>query len=333
MPFSTPSTVTVGTVTTLAAGASATATNSGSNTAAVIDFGIPQGLAGSGPTLSSYLCSGRLTLTSGTPITTSDVTAATTLYLTPYNGNVIALYNGSTWDARTFSELSLSLAGFAANTNFDIYANWSGSAVVLSAVAWSSATLRSVAIATQDGVDVKTGALTFRLIGTIRTTATIGQTEDSKLKRFVSNRQNAIRRSIIVQEATANWNYNTATWRQVNGSTANQVGVVFCQLREMNARAVASALSNTATDKFATGIGIDSTTADSCQTRVFGYIPGNNMFHWASSEYEGTPGIGYHYIAWLEYTISTGLVTYGGTFAGAGLAAICQTGMVGWVEN
>jgi len=54
---------------------------------------------------------GRLTLTSGTPVTTSDVTAATSVYYTPYVGNKISLYNGWEWIFHEFSELSLSLSG------------------------------------------------------------------------------------------------------------------------------------------------------------------------------------------------------------------------------
>lgn len=42
---------------------------------------------------------GRLTLTTGTPITTSDVTASTSVYFTPYKGNRIALFNGCSWQA------------------------------------------------------------------------------------------------------------------------------------------------------------------------------------------------------------------------------------------
>ena len=37
----------------------------------------------------------RLTLTTATPVTTSDVTGATTLYLTPYSHNCIGLYDGT----------------------------------------------------------------------------------------------------------------------------------------------------------------------------------------------------------------------------------------------
>jgi len=97
--------------------------------------------ASSGGGGSNSTADGRLTLTSGTPVTTSDVTGATTLYYTPYVGNGIALFDGtSTWTVRTFSELSLSLSGFTANTNYDIFAYWTGSAVALEAESWGTNT-------------------------------------------------------------------------------------------------------------------------------------------------------------------------------------------------
>lgn len=58
---------------------------------------------GTTPMVNNY----RLSLTSNTPVTTSDVSAAGTLYLTPYNGNQIALYNGSTWDLLTTGQISI----------------------------------------------------------------------------------------------------------------------------------------------------------------------------------------------------------------------------------
>src|SRR6185436_9706895 len=54
------------------------------------------GIGGNATTvIRTDVCDGRLTLTSGTPVTTGDVTAATTLYFTPNGGNQIALYTGS----------------------------------------------------------------------------------------------------------------------------------------------------------------------------------------------------------------------------------------------
>ena len=51
----------------------------------------------------------RLTLTSGTPVTSADVTAATTVYSTPYKGGQIALYYSSTWTVYSNAEKSINL--------------------------------------------------------------------------------------------------------------------------------------------------------------------------------------------------------------------------------
>lgn len=70
----------------------------------------------------SPLQCGRLTLQSGTPITTSDVTAAATVYFTPWRGNVLSLFDGTDWQPYTFSELSLTLSGLTSGKNYDVYA-------------------------------------------------------------------------------------------------------------------------------------------------------------------------------------------------------------------
>lgn len=165
------------------------------------------------------VCNGRLTLTSNTPITTSDVISATTIYLTPYNGNQIALYDGATWGVYSFSELSLSLSGLAANTNFDVFIYNNSGIFTLESVAWSDGTTRATALIMQDGIYVKSGATTRRYLGTFRTTATIGQCENSQAKRFVWNYYNQVSTLGISYNTTANWTYATATWREHNGGT------------------------------------------------------------------------------------------------------------------
>ena len=138
------------------------------------------------------LCQGRLTLESGVAVSTSNQTAKTTLYFTPYNGNQIALYNGSAWIMRSFTETSLSLSGYTADTNYDIWAYDNAGTLALASTAWTNATTRATALALQNGVYVKSGDATRRYLGTIRTTATAGQSEDSASKRFVWNYYNRI---------------------------------------------------------------------------------------------------------------------------------------------
>jgi len=54
-------------------------------------------------------CNGRLTLESGVPVSTSDQTAKTNVYFTPYLGNCIGIYDGTSWTLQTFSELTLAI--------------------------------------------------------------------------------------------------------------------------------------------------------------------------------------------------------------------------------
>jgi hypothetical protein len=58
---------------------------------------------------SSAIVSGRLTLTSGVSVLASDVTAATLLYWTPHRGNQVSLYDGTNWNLRFPSEISIKL--------------------------------------------------------------------------------------------------------------------------------------------------------------------------------------------------------------------------------
>ena len=63
----------------------------------------------------------RLSPSTGVPVSASDVTGATTIYLTPFRGNRIALLNG-VWSVFALAaDLSLALGTLVANTNYDIF--------------------------------------------------------------------------------------------------------------------------------------------------------------------------------------------------------------------
>ena len=81
---------------------------------------------------------GRLTLVSGVPNPKQDQTAKTTLYWTPYNGNQISLYDGaSTWNTRTFSEISLALGTLTDATMYDVFLyDNAGTVTIDTLVAW-----------------------------------------------------------------------------------------------------------------------------------------------------------------------------------------------------
>ena len=174
-------------------------------------------------------CNGRLTLTTDVPVTTSDVTAATTLYFTPYMGDHIALYDGEEWLFRQFEEMNISLSGKTADTNYDAFiyeTSGSPAGIELELVAWTDSTNRATALTTQNGVYVKSGDATRRYLGTIRTTGTIGQCEDSEVKRYCWNYYNRVLRPFVRIEPTANWVYGSTTWRPSNNNIANRFSFV-----------------------------------------------------------------------------------------------------------
>jgi hypothetical protein len=277
----------------------------------------------------SVIPNGRLTLTTGTPVTTSDVTGATSVFYTPYNGNVISLFDGNIWIPIVFPETTLSLSGLTANTNYDVWGRILSGALALDTTAWTNDTTRATAIAPQDGIDIKSGDATRRLLGTIRITGTTGQTADTVAFRFVSNRYNTEPRHMKVVEATASWAYSSGTYRQANGNTANQLDFVLCSARLVSAE-ILLAISNTTTfGTGAGGIGVDSTTTDSSTTRGQAVNPTTGGVFNTKANYSGYVAAGRHTLVWLESSApSAGTMT----FYGAPSAAL-QCGITGFVVN
>ncbi|MGM4929701.1 hypothetical protein [Tardiphaga sp. 619_E2_N8_5] len=270
---------------------------------------------------------GRLTLTTGTPVTTSDVTGATSVYFTPFNGDMIALWNGTNWVPTQFTETTLSLSGLAANTNFDVWGRLNAGVLALDTTAWTNDTTRATALATQNGIDVKSGDATRRLLGTFRTTGMIGQTADTSAFRFLSNRYNEVPRPMKVLEAASSWSYSTSTYRQANANTANQLDFLHCVPR-MAAAEVIFAMSNTTTfGTLAGGIGVDSTTADSSTTRGQAVNPTTSGVFTAKANYAGYIAAGRHILTWLEASTPNG-----GTMTEYGTPSVAlQCGITGVV--
>lgn len=91
----------------------------------------------------ALIAGGRLTLSSGIPVTTSDVTAATTLYYAPYLSNVISLYDGVRWNNHTFTQLSLALS-LDRHRLYDIYVYNNSGTLTLETQAWSAPTTATI---------------------------------------------------------------------------------------------------------------------------------------------------------------------------------------------
>lgn len=271
----------------------------------------------------------RLTFTTGTPVTTADVTGASavTVFCSPYHGTRIALYDAAGVPTLiTSAEFSIAVPGTTSQM-YSVWAYSNGGVATLELGAWTNDTTpgASGAVArTTTGALTKSGDLTRRYLGVMRTGTVSGQSEDSVTKRYLWNYYNRVRRSLFVSDATATWTYDTPAFRQVRATATNQISVI------VGVAEVATTLTATLTESGnaglnKTGIGYDSTT-----TLATGAVLANGSA--ASGETINLaaflthyPAIGFHTYAWLEWSAAAT-----GTFSGGTNG---PTGLSGWIEG
>lgn len=298
--------------------------------------------AGSQPTIPAR-SEGRLTVVTGTPVPTTDQTSKSTLYWTPCDpsfqsvtNGVISLYNGTSIVDISITEKSLSLSSLTSGKNYDVFMDYnSGTPQLVLSAAWTDDVTRANALGLVydstrfETIITKSGTNAYRWIGTIRTTGTT-TTEDSAANRFVWNAYNQTRRVLSNPvETTNSWSYTTNTVRQANGNSANQFDYVTGNstvLIEANLVAVAVAKNSSANGP-KTGIGVDATTAFT-GLQSASYNDGTaTITSTMTTIYRGTPGLGHHYIAWLENG-GDGTSTFLGDDGGK-----AQSGLTGSIWN
>lgn len=261
----------------------------------------------------------RLTGVSATPVMTADNNALNTIYLTPYTGNRIALYNGVSWDTVYGAEVSLAVTGRTTDLPFDIFAYNNAGVLALEFLNWSNATARATGLTRVDGVWTKSGDATRRYVGSCRPRSAtsyswvaVGVNAPSRLDLW--NYSNRLRTSWQVSTSTDSWNYTSATWRQAQGSTNYQVDLM-CGVQESSfeGRLIVSSSNSSAITPCSRecGFGFDTATASS---GLNGSVYANDDF-----AYEHTAlitlqvPIGRHFVAWVEISnASTGVTTWYG---------------------
>jgi hypothetical protein len=282
---------------------------------------------------SKFACNGRLTLETGVAISTTDQVDKITLYFTPYQGNQIGLYNGSSaWTTISFAELSLNISAFTASKPYDIWVYNNAGTATLDSTVWTSGTARATALVLQDGVYVKSAATTRRYVGTIYMDAaskcqlTFGMTPaagGSAPKCYVYNYYNRILMNFMSLDNTNSWSYSTAVWRAKNAAVGSGIGNSFIFINgktlQVSARGYSSAYSSTLSAIGSVGLGINKTNGFNGVAGVISISVANYEIGTASSVgFNATEGLGY--IQEVEY---------GGTnmiFEGDEGAAFNQTG-------
>jgi hypothetical protein len=208
---------------------------------------------------------GYLTLTSGTPVTNTDVTAATSIYYTPYTGNLVPIYNGSSFVPTVFTELTLTLSSSHVASNiYDVFVfNNSGVVTLVTGPTWSAGTAGSItagacargtgaggtALSRINGlltnsvqITGRNGATTYTIssglatyLGSIYMDGTNGQISNyvswgNTRKWGVWNAYN--RQQLQIKGGQAgSWSYAVSAWRQANGNSLSSV-YIFSGLAE-----------------------------------------------------------------------------------------------------
>ncbi len=295
---------------------------------------------------------GRLTLTTGIAVTTSDVTGATQHYYTPGAiGNQVPIYNGTVMVPTIFTELTQlttdttkSPAAVANTSVYDIFV-WNDGGILRATrgPAWSSDTSRGTGAGTSQiqliqGIWTNQFAITNgpaanrgTLVGSVRSNG-VAQLTDSKTFRWVSNAYNSVLRQMAVIEATATWPYTTATFRQANANAANQLDFLQTLAGNPLMAEVIVTYSNTAAANYGVvGIDIDTinTTTIVNNISTLTYTPVAAFLVGSTAKYNGFPGLGRHIAIWKEYSAAGGAGTFYGTAGGT----ILQSGIYGSIFN
>lgn len=286
---------------------------------------------------------GRLTISSGEPVLTSDVTAQTTVYYTPYKHNMARLWNGTNWYTVQFSELSQTLAdatksplAAATGSVYDLFLwNDAGTIRCTRGPAWDTTTSRGTGAGTTqlqriDGVwtnqrNITNGPLSNRgvYVGSIATNATGANGEmavmiypnaaagGSNNRIDVWNYYNRVPISVTCRDSTDAWTYDTATWRAANNNNANRITAVF-GINDSSVHAIYSAMAanTSAGEIYHAAVGVDSTTAFSGVPGGSG--PNSSTATNAIGQYMGMTGIGLHYFQALEKGAGGGTTSWKG---------------------
>lgn len=284
----------------------------------------------------SFIPQGRLTLTSATPVLTSTVSAAGTIYYTPYSGNGLPVWSGTDFDWWDFTELSNVLANSAtgnagpaaaaANNVYDLFV-WSnsGTLTLTRGPTWASGTggsntvrgtgAGSTALQRTNGFLTNANAITngpaagYGLyVGTIWTnaasanvTVNFGSSAAGGGQSIIGlwNMFNRVLAAVSVRDSTSSWTSGTAAWRAADGNTNNSC-IYVAGLAEdgVEFTHVVTAFSG-ATVGAQAGTGVDSSTVLSA-----GVIQGSSLNTDGipmSARYTGIPGLGKHQVYALEF--------------------------------
>lgn len=293
-----------------------------------------------GGSTGSHPAQGRLTLTTGVPVLTSTVSGATTVYYSPYSGNLVPIYDGSDFVVTAFTELSQattdntkSPAAAANNSNYDIFVwNDSGTIRATRGPAWTSDTGRGTGAGTTElervkgvwlnKVSITNGPAANRgtYVGTIRSDGSaqinfhLGGSASGGTAAVLGvwNMYNRVVVGPAVIDSGSGYTYTSSTIRQARNSAGNKISFVI-GISEDSIVATHSGRTttvNVASAFGSIGIGLDSTTTHTVQPAFVYSQAATIMTGTPSTNYVFLPTIGWHFVAALEAGDNTNANTF-----------------------
>lgn len=278
--------------------------------------------------LGALVFEARLSPSSTLPVATANVTTVSTLYLQPYKGNRVALYNttDSCWEVHHMSAaVSKALSSLTSGKPYDVFLYDNSGTLTLEFLVWTSTTARATALTTQNGVYVKTGDASRRYVGTFHATASNatawvtdgGTTAAAKL--YIWNYYNRVEVAAKVAEGTTSWTYGSSTYRAMNNDTTNTINMVIGVEEDAGqAFVTGEKASGNTTGNVAIGLDSSSSVVSGCQ-----YTGKYNSTGGLHAIFNGRTAIGTHTYYALERAIF-GTVTFNGTTSDPGSVAGIQ---------
>lgn len=293
---------------------------------------------------SGFVPNGRLTLVSATPVMSSDQTAKSTIYYTPYNGNLILLYSGSVYNWTQFSEISVALdaTNAVSGSIYDLFVYSDSGTIRLGyGPAWTSSTGRGTGAGTTQigqvgGLWVNSNSITLRYssiattvvaanqatyVGSFYATAN-GQTGMAYYPAAAAGGNNCILglynayNRVTVRsrssDSTTSWTYATSSWRSANNNNNNRISWIDgLQQSNVDAQYFCSFTQAGGQTGYAS-VALDATNSVTNGYNGF-YAQSNSTYlHGFIAHNATTPLLGFHYFQAVELATGATITYYGG---------------------
>lgn len=265
---------------------------------------------------------GRITLASGVTVMTTSQAGATTVYYTPFAGNMVPIYDGTDTTPTVFTELSQattdttkSPAAVAASKVYDLFV-WDDSGTIrcTRGPAWTNDTTRGYTLTMVNGILLNTSSITNgpaasrgTWVGTIKSNASstidfiLGAAASGGTAAVLNvwNAYNQVPVCPSVIDNGSTYTYTTGTTRQARASAGNQISYVVGAAGAGISVNYAAGINTTATvnsyGRF--GIGLDSTSAMAGVPHIVYSQAAAAMVSTASISYQFQTALGAHIIS------------------------------------